>query len=154
MTQSLSHEGTACFHMIVTLTAPRLSLVVLLCSTLACTLRVVESLKHISLLRQLVVLSYFLAMILWRWWTAYLCILSIDIPAVVSEKNCRTRFLCIRPTTDNVSSILVGNINDDVSTKVSYNHGKISIATSRIVLYCLLLCDITCCLYFPYPYSI
>jgi len=62
------------------------------------------------------------AMILWRQWTAYLCILFINIAAVVSEKKSRTRFTCNLPTRDNVSSILFGGKIDD--DDVSYNHGK------------------------------
>ena len=82
-----------------------------------------------------------MAMLLWRW-MAYFCLLSINVATVVSERKCRTRFTCNRPTRDNVSSILFDKIHedddnyDDVSAKISYNHGKECLLDIPYLLFC------------------
>ena len=83
-----------------------------------------------------------MAMLLWRW-MAYFCLLSINVATVVSERKCRTRFTCNRPTRDNVSSILFDKIHDDdddVLSKISYNHGKKYEYCICIMSYCTAWC--------------
>ena len=100
-------------------------------------LRVVESLKHNF---SGVSLYYFVAMILWWWMVVYLCLLFINIAAVVSEKKFRTRFTCNRPTRDNISSILFDKSHDDNDDDVSYNHGK------NYLAYCIIMhCSVWLC---------
>jgi len=109
----------------------------LISSAPSSSIRVVESLKHNLFHLERITNIDGLQADMWRRWTAYLCILFINIAAVVSEKKCRTRFTCIRPTRDNVSSILFDKFHDDGD--VSYNHGK-KYCLSPCLLYCVVSC--------------